>query len=377
MKTAILTLYYNNYNYGGLLQAFALQIAVSKLGYNALQISYDHPTGYTDFNKLKRLIKRPFKYPYYLLKYGSWYQDYLKRIKLLHQFANKIPHTNVVTASNIDALNKKFDAFICGSDQIWNPIGWQPAFFLDFVPSDKSKISYAASIARDNLSTEQLEYIRKFTSDFSTISVREKKSADLLNKTYPELNVQYMPDPVFLPEENDWMKLVQSKKSAMPFIFAYFLGDEDDNREKALIYARRNGLKILFASYLSFSQYQWEKDHLDVISSPLSVEDFLSYIANATLVLTDSFHAAAFSAIFRTPFYVLPRFKANDKYSMNSRIIDLVGELGIPDRFSEIISDKFEWQNNELDNIKSNTDRLRERGIQYLEKSLCGAKEVL
>lgn len=374
MNTAILTLYYNNYNYGGLLQAYALQKAVSRLGHSAVQISYDHPTGYTDFNQLKRFVKRPFKYPYHLLKYGSWYEDYSKRIKLLERFTNIISYTNVVTASNIGALNKKFDAFICGSDQIWNPIGWQPTFFLDFVPNDKIKISYAASIARDNLTKEQLEYIRKFTTDFAAISVREKSSADILNNAYPELNVQYMPDPVFLLEESEWIKLIKSEKSVEPFIFAYFLGDDNSNRDKALTFARNTGLKIIFASHLSFLHYQWEKNHVDIISPPLGVEDFLNHIANATLVLTDSFHAVAFSAIYRTPFYTLPRFKQNDKNSMNSRIIDLVNELDIPSRFTERISDEFEWKENEVDNIEYNIDRLRKRGINFLDKSLYNVK---
>lgn len=372
---AILTLYYNNYNYGGLLQAFALQQAINTMGYDSVQISYRLETGYSGWSPFKSIIKKTVAYIFHQIKYGRWFNKYLVRQKKLNLFVNQIPHTEVVTASTIKNLIDRYDCFICGSDQIWNPIGWQPTFFLDFVPDDKVKISYAASIARDNLTKEQLEYIRKFTSDFSAISVREKNSADVLNKSYPELNVQYIPDPVFLLEETEWMKLVKSNKSVKPFIFAYFLGDDDSNREKALTYARNTGLKIIFASHLSISQYQWEKEHLEVISSPLGVEEFLSHIANAELVITDSFHAMAFSAIYKTPFYVLHRFSIADKNSMNSRVVDLVEELQIPNRFTEDLFENYEWSREELDNISSNINRMRCKGLNYLDKSLCAREE--
>ena len=304
---------------------------------------------------------------YHQLKYGRWFDRYLTRQKKLKQFADQIPHTKVVTASTIANLVERYDCFICGSDQIWNPIGWQPTLFLDFLPKDKVKISYAASIARDNLTGDQLEFIRKHIQNFTAVSVREKNSADILNQIYTDLNIQNMPDPVFLLQESEWGKLIQRKNNAEAFIFAYFLGNENDNREKALKYAKEMGIKIVFAAYLSYPQFKWDKEHSGEISPPLGIEEFLDNIANAYLVLTDSFHAAVFSAIYRTPFYVMPRFKLQDNNSMNSRIINLVEELYIPDRYTDTLSFNYDLKEYELNNISSNLKRLREKGICYLE----------
>ena len=72
----------------------------------------------------------------------------------------------------------------------------------------------------------------------------------------------------------------------------------------------------------------------------------------------------------------MPRFKTNDKNSMNSRIIDLVEELDVTNRFTDKICDEFEWKKYELDNIEYNLERLRKSGVEYLERSLCNVKGV-
>lgn len=117
---------------------------------------------------------------------------------------------------------------------------------------------------------------------------------------------------------------------------------------------------------MNYQQYGWEKTHTKELSNPLGVEEFLQKISNAALVLTDSFHAAAFSSIYRTPFFVLPRFKENEKNSMNSRIRNLVEELGIVARFTDKLEDDYKWKENELDNISNNIKRLQKKGRDFL-----------
>lgn len=374
-KVAILTLYYKNYNYGGILQAYALQNAIENMGYSSEQISYRLTSGYKDLRHLKLSMKFNFVYLYNFIKHHKWVTIYNNQRKMMENFAFSIPHSKTVNAYNINKISRYYDCFVCGSDQIWNPIGWQPTLFLDFVSSNKIKISYAASLARDNLTKEQLDFIKKHVNDFVAISVREKKSADILNKFAPELNVQYMPDPVFLLGESKWKKFIKRPDNNKPYIFGYFLGNNNVNREKALAYAKEIGAKIIFASHINLSHYEWEISHPNEIAPPLGVEDFLSYIANAELVLTDSFHAAAFSAIYRTPFYVLPRFNAVDRNSMNSRVVDLVEELQIPNRFTKYLTEKYEWSNEELNSITRNINRLRRRGLAFLGKFLCIREE--
>ena len=102
----------------------------------------------------------------------------------------------------------------------------------------------------------------------------------------------------------------------------------------------------------------------------MGVEEFLQSIANAELVLTDSYHAAAFSSILKTPFYALPRFKAQDKTSMNSRILNLAQELEIPERYTDKFDARYEWRESELKNIESNLLRMKNCGLDYFQKAL-------
>lgn len=368
---AILTLYYHNYNYGGLLQAYALQKAIAKLGYQAKQISYRLESGYNDWNPIKASIKKPVAYLYHWAKYGKWFDQYMIRRKKFEAFAETIPHTEVVTAQNISKLSNQFDYFVCGSDQIWNPIGWQPTLFFDFLAGDKKRISYAASIARDELTEEEYAFIKTYLDKFSAISVRENVSADMLNPKFPKLNVQAVPDPVFLLAEEEWRTLIPKvNEKKVPYIFAYFLGENEENRQKAIQYAEDRKLKIRFASYLDYAQSGWDKKHPELVAPPMGVDEFLQDIANAELVLTDSFHAAAFSSILKTPFYALPRFKAQDKTSMNSRILNLVQELEIPERYTEELDTQYEWRESEWKNIESNLLRMKNCGLNYLQKAL-------
>lgn len=370
-KTAILTLYYHNYNYGGLLQAYALQKAITELGYQAEQISYKLESGYDGWNPVKASIKKPMAYLYHRAKYGKWFEQYVVRQKKFEVFAETIPHTEVVTAQTISKLSDQFDCFVCGSDQIWNPIGWQPTLLFDFLPDDKKRISYAASIARDNLTEDEYAFMKPYLNKFSAISVREKNSADMLNQKFPKSNVQAVPDPVFLLEKNEWENLIpKCREKKEPYIFAYFLGENEGNCQKAIQYAADRKLKIRFAAYMDYTQAGWDKKHPELLATPMGVEEFLRNIANAELVLTDSFHAAAFSSILQTPFYALSRFKAQDKTSMNSRILNLVQELEIPERYTEMLPVEYQWQEEEQKYIDKNLSRMQKNGMKYLKESL-------
>ena len=121
---------------------------------------------------------------------------------------------------------------------------------------------------------------------------------------------------------------------------------------------------------MDYTQAGWDKKHPELLATPMGVEEFLRNIANAELVLTDSFHAAAFSSILQTPFYALSRFKAQDKTSMNSRILNLVQELEIPERYTEMLPVEYQWQEEEQKYIDKNLSRMQKNGMKYLKESL-------
>lgn len=365
-KVGILSLYHNSTNYGGMLQSYALTNCLIQYGISTKQISYRLETGYPNYKEdsyreLKEFGKR--------LIYGSYYSKCVLRRKKIHRFEESIPHTEEVTYETISELNDYFDMFICGSDQIWNPVGWQPTLFLDFVTKGRKKIAYAASVARGELSEQEIKVFEKYLPSFSAISVREEHIANFLNGRYPCLQIKTMPDPVFLLECKAWKKLFSEEKREK-YALAYFLGQNVDNRDMAMRYAKEQGVNLYFIGYLDRTNFIWEKKHENLLLPPLGVEEFLAYVYNAEFVLTDSFHAAAFSIIFETPFYALPRFDDADRNSMNSRIENLVKEFRVEARYKKFLTggdvEKYQWNDCELDNIRTIKREKRRQGVEYL-----------
>ena len=369
-KVGILTLYYENTNYGALLQAYALQKTIENLGYPAEQISYALNSGYPN-ERLKEQLK-PLIDIYRHLKRREWHKCRDPYEKNIYKFADEIPHSKKVTAKNISSLNKKYDTFVCGSDQVWNPIGWQPTLFLDFVSKGKKKIAYAASVARDYLSDSEIEFVLKYTKDYNALSVREDKSADILNTYQNKKYFEVMPDPTMLLTKDEWKKTAASKLIKEPYIFAYFLGENVTQREQAIQYAEKNRMKIVFIPYMQRGKFQWDKEHIQHMYKNAGVPEFLSLIQNAELVLTDSYHGCVFSIIFNKKFYVMKRFADNDVNSMNSRIVTLLEAVGLKKRYVEIIPelDDNTITQDELIMVNARLDMLRRKGIKFLKKAL-------
>ncbi|MCR5508179.1 MAG: polysaccharide pyruvyl transferase family protein [Lachnospiraceae bacterium] len=367
-KIAILSLYHRNYNYGGLLQAYALQKAVESFGHKCDQISYELMSGYPGYSPLKESVKGRLAPAYRYLRYGGWAHGYNKFRTKLDDFAARIPHTERVTAGTISSLKDRYDLFISGSDQIWNPTGYQKELFLDFLPDDVKRIAYAASIARDALNDEEAGFMGRYLPRYDFISVRESSTAEMLNRAFADLDVKCMPDPVFLLKEKDWEGLTVPCEPSQ--IFAYFLGDDEDNREKAKAYAKKNHMSISFVSHKDTHDRRWEVRNREYLAPVMGIGEFLYCIGNAGLVITDSFHASALSCILGTPFLAMPRFKDGDVSSMNSRLRDLTAALGIGERFGKELKEEFGFTGPEKAEIKSRIEDMRSEGLMFLKESI-------
>ncbi len=375
-KIGILTLYYKNYNYGGLLQAFALQKVIEELGTEAKQISYILDSGYPGYRHALFVIRKKLADVYHILKFGSWQFQFDKRRKALDRFANAIPHTRRVTAKTIGKLNDEFDFFVFGSDQIWNPIGWQPTLFGDFADSDKTKISYAASVAREELTENEFIYMGGYFNGFKSISIREQNATNYIKERFSDLNIECMPDPVFLLSKDEWMDTINNICEKQPidsnYIVGYFLGNGTDDRSIAINYAESIKKRIIFFSHINKKDYKWEVEHSDLLTGACGPIEFIKCIHEADLILTDSFHGVAMSMILEKPFYVLPRFQNGDKRSMNSRITSILKKTGLEHRFVSSLNSSSDYilNENELDKMNAVLLRLRAKGIEYLKRNL-------
>ena len=335
LKVGIITHYYNSYNYGGNLQAYALCKAIQKMGYDVSQIAYDRkgegPFWENQKKSYLRVIKRLLKSSFVAFKhiellYPPKYRvnRLQKRRKqaVLHFNRNFIPHSSTVyIAQDIKTSTNEFDVFITGSDQVWHPAAVCEAYLLDFVDGDKySKFSYAASIATDYLTDLQQQRYRESMLDYQGISVREESAVDILQEIYPKKIVMTL-DPTLLLSKEDWEKIIDKHPVKGSYVFCYFLGDDRRARKIVSEFAYKRGLKIVTLPHLLGTyrdcDVKFGHEHLYDVSPGM----LLSLIKDAEYIFTDSFHATVFSLIFKKQHYV---FHRKESKSMAVRIYSLV-----------------------------------------------------
>lgn len=347
MRIGILTHYYNSTNYGGSLQAYALCKTLEQMGHQAHQICIDHSDGcynLLDNSKLaplKRLlgkpVKRCIKATMRHLSPNKQKAHILKQQRhnsLLAAFAsfnqNLTPHSQTVyTSKTIGQAVDQYDAFITGSDQVWNPIWYFPSFFLDFVPQGKIKLAYAASIAQDTLPPHVQTKYKEHLKDFTAVSVREEAAVPLLEELVPG-KVQCVLDPTLLLSPQDWAQVSAPRQIEKPYVFCYFLGDDPSTRKAAAQYAKLHNLTLVNIPNAAGLIHLHDKDFGDIAIADPSVEVFLSLIQHAQYVFTDSFHASVFSLIHQRQFLVFPR---NSHKAMGSRLRHLTNLFEIPEHF--------------------------------------------
>jgi hypothetical protein len=243
----------------------------------------------------------------------------LKRKKAFDLFATKyIPTSKILFKTNEDLKNNvpQADAYICGSDQIWNSFfanGKDPAFYLDFVPNDKLKLSYAASFAIDEVAKEVQPLVKRNVSTFDAVGVRETSGVRILKEMGIANAVQVL-DPVFLLPSTYWDTFV--KDITEKFVFIYDFDSNPLIKQIALHLKKEKDYKIYTVNQ--------NIDYADKNFFLEGPEHFLSLVQNSQFNITNSFHALAFSLIFNKEFVVVNR---TDK--INTRMRDLLGLLNL------------------------------------------------
>ena len=319
-KIGILTMYYNSANYGGLLQAYALVKYLNNRGYDAKQISYDFSKMTININATDKQVQRKtiIKIKKSIKKYLTNCNNALHglteyrsiRQEMCKDFRESIPHTkNVYDINTLKDVVNDFDVFITGSDQVWNPNGYRPGFFLTFVDGkEKMKIAYAASIS-NTISANALSTYKEALKDFTRISVREEADVDVI-KNITNKAVLWALDPVFLLNQDEWTSVASDIKELIdePYLFCYFLGESIKQRIMVKEYAESKGLKIVTIPFLQGDYRECDRNFGDYQFKKISPNQFLGLIRGAECIFTDSFHATAFSLVFHRPFIVFERY---------------------------------------------------------------------
>lgn len=312
MKVGIITCH-RTHNYGAVLQAYALQHFLSNRGHEVKIIDYYPSYVKWQDNSLKGLPKRIVKLP-----------DSIRCQKVFGRFLNERLILTEKTYETLDDLKEAhldYDVFITGSDQVWNMNmhnGMDDSYFLSFAPDSAQRISYAASIAMEDLTEAQKTRFKKMLAQFYSVSVREQSGVKLLNAI--NISSSTVCDPVYLLDGSTWSKIEVAPKKKEHYILIYAFYQQKEIFEKARAIAKEKGCKVysVGASYLNafmdVDKYFWA----------VSPEKFVSLIHNADMVLTNSFHGLSFSLILNVPVLAY-----KTKTSGNSRIIDMLKQISV------------------------------------------------
>ncbi|MCX7998792.1 MAG: polysaccharide pyruvyl transferase family protein [Leptospiraceae bacterium] len=356
----ILTFHYIE-NFGAVLQAYALQEVIKKMGYYVEIIDFC-PTKITPKSIAYSIIKKLLLRRNFLLRRNRFY---LFRKNFMHLSKEKYN-------SSKELKNKPFayDVYLVGSDQVWNPryiktFGF--SYLLDFAPPNAHKISYAASVV-EKIPEELIAKYKHYLEQFRYISVREKSSKDIL-KEFLDREIEVCLDPALLLKAEQWQKIIKEPKQRP---YKQFIVVLDYFKTKNLIKLTNRIAREKHLSVVSFSpQIPMKERYINYYGS-IYFEgpcEILWYLSNADLILTSSLHGLVFALIFGKNFLCVP-----DPYR-GSRIIDLLAELEIEDDhvLNYNASDE-EVKNLEPRNISADSinklNNLRDRSIRFLKRAL-------
>ena len=274
-------------NLGAVLQAYALQQALEQFTACDAQIIDYRCAGISNgLGSMKRLSikqksKALFLRMYYLLKHRH-FEKFRKSQLVLS--------AGTYTSESVGACAEDYDIFISGSDQVWNLecSGWDDAYFLDFVPDNKRRYSYAASLGSYRFKPEEQEHIGELLKRFRRISVREESAAREIAALGRKDAVVH-PDPVMLLTAEQWRPVMSKRLIKDKYIFVYLIQQDVNVMREARAYARKHNCRIINNK---------KSPEFILHGAP---GDFLSWIYNAECVFTNSFHGTAFSVLFNKP----------------------------------------------------------------------------
>ena len=315
------------YNHGASLQAYALQTYLESLGHNVEIIDYKPPylCGHYNLWAVNPVYDKPIVKQLYLLAKLPGRLVALKRKRLFDEFTQKyLKLTDCCYHSNeeLAANPPQADVFIAGSDQIWNTLflnGRDAAFYLFFAPKTSKLISYAASFATEDVVEEYKPFVKRMLQNFDEISIRERCSLSLL-KQLGRTDGKAVCDPVFLLTKEQWNKMLPSEPAKEKYMVVYDSEKSVNLKKIALRIAKEKRLKLYNISGFRIGYADKEL----WASSPL---DFVQLIRDAEYVVSNSFHATAFSMIFERNFCVINRSE-----HINERMKSLLMNYMLDDR---------------------------------------------
>lgn len=341
-KIGIITLT-DMYNYGNSLQNYAVQQIINKLDFipETLFIGFG---GIKILTIIKSIIK------------GSYYHKKILSFKHFNKRNLTIRYRSHFNGNT----NSQYDAFVVGSDQVWNT-SWYDTFpfmkevyLLCFADNNK-KISFAASFGIDNVKSSYTGFFSSQLSKFKALSVREEAGAKII-KDLTGSDAMVLVDPTMLLTKEEWRKISKQPKGAKEgYILTYFLSPKCDEA-KAKLEAIKEGREV----------YELLNSN-DKVAGTAGPSEFLWLFEHADLILTDSFHACVFSFLFNKPFIVYDRNW--NEGNMNSRLETLLSKFSLERKYANSGLPNDIWEHDYTEGYKQ-LEIEKKKAIDFLKKAL-------
>ncbi len=348
-KVGILT-FHRAHNYGAVLQAYALQETLNRLGNECVVINYkqSHIENYYatfSFGRVLSLLLKPIPLLGYIKRIpqrfsiGSKYSSFLKR------------HINITAPCSQCSIPQDIDTYVIGSDQVWGIIhtaGLDPVFFGEFNHNQDSKIvGYAISSYRESIESICKDgSLHRYVSNFSNLSFREKSIRDMITDKVG-VNARVDIDPTLLANSEIWDNIVDKSWADKRYVLFYNLRAQNDRavelKNKALEVANSLNCEVV-----------------DILDPQYGPVDFVSAFKYAQHVITTSFHGTVFSIIFERS---LQSVKLNDGH--DGRYVDLLNAIGAEQMLVDV---DFlpEVKCIDYNPIKERLSNLKEESLNYL-----------
>lgn len=374
MKLIAIVSPYREYNYGTVLQAYALQQVLEKEGVQSVNLQYTSVLPPSLGVRLKRKIASIFHLskPRKPIVTNKGVDDYSfvhlpEFIPFVDGFNSFIRTQIKVSRQRYNPMTlpkcKEFNAFMVGSDQTWGEARYLPntPYFLDNIDNKYPRLSYAPSIGTTHISETYLSVLKDKLSYFQAISCRELTNCETLSKILGR-EVSYVLDPTLMLSAEEWSQLAQPTSSlqSKQYILCYILGE----KQRISDFAEKLGEEKCLPVYYIVTRplYLQKQNHLFV-----TPESFLGLIKDAAYVITDSFHGSILSINFNTQFYSFTKREGVESVD-NDRILEILRTFNLSNRYKD--NDDNLEKDIDYSAVNNILNHYRETSMAYLQKAI-------
>jgi len=373
LKAGIIT-FASAHNYGAILQVYAMQKYLENLGIEAHVINY-RPKEIDNVYKLYKIKKSRYKIVKVIrkikkiTKVKTKYKWKIDKYNNFEEFISNVLKTTepYYKLKEIQNAYLDYDILIAGSDQIWNTDltkGFKAAYFLEFGKKDAIRISYAASLGRDDIDKKYVMFYKRYLKNFDYISVREKSMIPIFQELTDKEVVQVI-DPTLLLKRKDYEDLKKdSKYKGKKYIYTHFIGRDEKVIEMADKMSRDLNIPVLH----NFAEKLFENE-LDYHYNE-SPEQIIDVIKNAEMIISNSFHLTVLSIIYNKQFITIPHSKRPE------RMKNLLEMVGLEDHLIEDvrIMPELSKLNINYKEVEKKLEKEREKSVKFLQEALFNKK---